>query len=344
MPESINRLNDSTTYEGPVFIIGMGRSGTKLLRFLLNHHPQIVMPDVEAQFIPYVLNKHGKEVDLSNEKIYKSVVSDIENTHFIRRLNKENKINLADQFGKLKTFEELIKYIYINLGPEKNGLRIIYGEKSPGPMYIDDMELLKKTFPSCKFIHIIRDPRDYALSARKTWNKSILKAAQAWEHTLSLADKNAELIEEKDYIKVNYEKILDDPETTLKRLCDFLGCEFNSNMVNFDDAAEKRGDAKGKTYIDKGNQKKYLNELSPNEIKRIEEITKPSLIREGYELENEVDYKPLSTFEFQLFRVYDTIMTMIFRLSHRGIKLAVQKAFEHFRYVGFKVYNKGTNV
>ena len=43
------------SWEGPLFIVGMPRSGTKLLRGLLNQHPRIRIPDFETEFAPFLV-------------------------------------------------------------------------------------------------------------------------------------------------------------------------------------------------------------------------------------------------------------------------------------------------
>jgi len=46
-------------FTGPLFILGMPRSGTKLLRDLLNRNPKIGVPTSETDFIPYLIKPFG---------------------------------------------------------------------------------------------------------------------------------------------------------------------------------------------------------------------------------------------------------------------------------------------
>ena len=53
----------STLWSGPLFVVGMPRSGTKLLRGLLQQHARIRMPDFETDFFPFLVRhvrEHGK--------------------------------------------------------------------------------------------------------------------------------------------------------------------------------------------------------------------------------------------------------------------------------------------
>ena len=60
----------------------------------------------------------------------------------------------------------------------------IWGDKTPG--YLSHIPLLKRLYPQAKFIHIIRDVRDYCLSIHKAWNKNILRAAQRWSDDIMM--------------------------------------------------------------------------------------------------------------------------------------------------------------
>src|SRR4249919_1045184 len=51
-----------TPWEGPLFIVGMPRSGTKLLRGLLTQHELVRIPPIETEFLPFIaswVERHG---------------------------------------------------------------------------------------------------------------------------------------------------------------------------------------------------------------------------------------------------------------------------------------------
>jgi hypothetical protein len=45
----------AATWSGPLFVVGMPRSGTKLLRGLLKQHSRVQMPDIETDFFPFLV-------------------------------------------------------------------------------------------------------------------------------------------------------------------------------------------------------------------------------------------------------------------------------------------------
>ena len=63
-------------FKGPLFIVGIPRSGTKLLRGLLDEHPMIGIPPIEIEFLPYWEKRWRDFGDLSDpymfSKFYKN--------------------------------------------------------------------------------------------------------------------------------------------------------------------------------------------------------------------------------------------------------------------------------
>jgi hypothetical protein len=49
------RADPVASWTGPLFIIGMPRSGTKLLRGLLEQHPRVRVPTIETEFFPFLV-------------------------------------------------------------------------------------------------------------------------------------------------------------------------------------------------------------------------------------------------------------------------------------------------
>ena len=79
MSKEINKTN---IFSGPLFIIGMYRSGTKLLRILLNQSPRIIIPVVESCFIPYLINKFGDSPQFENDNEFQNFYKSLTKTSF----------------------------------------------------------------------------------------------------------------------------------------------------------------------------------------------------------------------------------------------------------------------
>ena len=187
---------------------------------------------------------------------------------------------------------------------------------------------LKAAFPSARFIHIIRDPRDYCLSNRKTWGKSILRAAEAWRESVTSACAAGRELGA-DYIEVHYEALLDEPEATLRPVCSFLGCPFDPAMLQLSAPSENLGDTKNVARIVTDNKRKYRAELSEREIRRVEEIVLPAARDVGYPTDSaDVSFKALGRLERSLYAMHDAWATLRFRVGAHGLGRGLRFLYE----------------
>ncbi len=175
-------------YCGPVFLIGMPRSGTKLLRELLNRHPRISIPGSETEFLPYLAHNWDKFGVLSSPEVFCQFYRQITRKPFFTYQRADNRmVSATDWYENCKdftpagVFEALIRLDVARPPPE-----ISFGV-TKSPSYIDDLTLIKSLYPSARFIHIIRDVRDYCLSIRRAWGKDMLRAAQRWAQSIDVA-------------------------------------------------------------------------------------------------------------------------------------------------------------
>ena len=84
--ERINfKMKSNYHFTGPIFIVGMPRSGTKLLREILNNHSLIAIPDNESHFIPYLYDRLDKYGDLKNLNNFKHFSDSFLNAYLNRR-------------------------------------------------------------------------------------------------------------------------------------------------------------------------------------------------------------------------------------------------------------------
>ena len=203
-----NSLQPDQFFAGPVFVVGMPRSGTKLLRDLLNRHPEISIPVCETHFIPYFFEKFGEDPPFQSNEDFQQFLDELMETNFITDLKeKGSHLNRTQYFQQvdIRSWQSIYEYLFKQLGPKPVMEKTIWGDKTPG--YLMHMPLLKQLFPKAKFIHIVRDPRDYCNSVRNTWGKSIYRAAQRWVSAISKA--RTDIAEFNfDYQEIQYENLL----------------------------------------------------------------------------------------------------------------------------------------
>lgn len=315
-----------------VFLTGLPRSGTKLLRDLLNNHSLISIPIIETVLIPYLVRKFGTGFDLSDRANFNELCSSFkESTFYNSYKNTGRDIEPEGLFDKLEKktwtsfFEEILKFY----GPKPYSVELIIGDKTPG--YIDHTDLLLSLWPKAKIVHIVRDPRDYVCSVNKVWNKNIYRAADRWNQTMNKLS-SSQLLDNSNYLEVYYESLLDEPEQVLTEICRFLGIEFEPDMLQLKRSSENFGDARGQTSIVRANKQKYRKNLSQRQIQKIEQLVQKAALDHGYSLDNQ-SLKPrdLSRLDLTLLKAADGFNAWGFHIKRRGFVKGTKYFFQLHR-------------
>lgn len=310
--------------DGPVFIVGMPRSGTKLLRSLVSQHSKVAIAEYETEFYPYWVKNWSMFGDLSDKEIFEKFYQDTIRLPYFKYAEADHK--LIDQsrwmaFCKDYTpsgvFEALIR---LDVGADR-GSGIIWGDKSPS--YILYLELLKKDFPQARVIHIVRDVRDYSISVNNAWGKNIFRAAQRWVDGVNAARTASKHFID-DYLEVKYEDLLDDPEKTLRHICEFLKIGFEPGMLTLSRAPEQVGDARGSTEVVRSNKNKYEEKLSKKAIEKIENISGKTLNESGYSVRNSSGNQRLSKPLMAYYQLLDGMNLLVKTVKRNGVAGALR--------------------
>ncbi len=219
------------------FVVGVGRSGTTLLRLMLDAHPELAI-GAETHFVPGLIERARAGDDG-------------------RRLVAE--ITAARSWGEFGIdAEALTERVAALVEPSAAGvLRAFYeltaevrgkrrwGDKTPG--YVRRMSPIAETLPEARFVHLIRDGRDVALSRRRRGmgaQKPISATAELWRRRIENARKRARALRGR-YLELRYEDLVADPEPALRRVCELLALDYDAAMVRHADRAAQRLDELG---------------------------------------------------------------------------------------------------
>lgn len=310
-------------FTGPIFIVGMPRSGTKLLRDLLNYHSLVGITANESHVLPYFYQNAGKYTPLSQAQNFDHFYKDFTNTIFFQRLTANghfslNKSAWADAVQSWQ-FSGVIEAFYRLYARQQN--KTIWGDKTPS--YLLHMPLLKSLFPGAKFIHIIRDVRDYCLSIKKAWNKNMYRAAQRWHDSIIKCRRDAAAHIGADYLEVTYEALSNDPEKILRQICRFLAIPFENAMTSPTQPTENLGDTKNAVGIVKGNYGKWKKNMATETVLKIEKMCGSLLTELGYSAAYSATPKRLGNAEMQLYKVLDGLNLFRFQMQSFEFKKAV---------------------
>ena len=325
-------LKGARPFLGPLFVVGMPRSGTKLLRSLLMNHPQVSITH-EADFVPWVLRHWDEYQPLASrvhfQRFYRSLIA----APYIAKKSAEGLIVPPDLLwdatlrrGRQGLIEAALRY-YAGTVDRPS---VIWGDKAP--TYIKYIKLLKQGFPDAKFIHIVRDPRDGALSAQRARKRSILRYAQKWVEAMEIVEEALSGMNPTEYIECRYEDLIKHPERTMRLIFELLGVEFQAYMAQLSKPAEKtHGDAAGIAYIKSDNTQKYKDRIRKSDVHRVEQIASKYLVKYGYECSWHGPRVPLSKIENLLYIVSDNIYRVALDTRRVGIIKALRGRVAYHR-------------
>jgi hypothetical protein len=136
------------------------------------------------------------------------------------------------------TFAEVIDAAFMAFADCHGKAR--WGDKTP--IYVRSIPLLAVLSPTARFVHLIRDGRDVALSYLSVpWGPSdIWQAAQRWRIDVSSGRRAGAALGPSRYLEVRYEDLIDDPRGGLERVCRISELPFDEAMLEYHrDAAER---------------------------------------------------------------------------------------------------------
>ena len=200
--------------ERPIFVIGSPRSGTTLLRLILDSHPRISC---------------GEE------------------THFLRDLEAIVGRNweLVATYGlDREWWLDHIRSLYDQFQAEvltRSG-KSRWAEKDP--TYTLHLPFIEELFPDAVYVHLLRDGHDVVASFKDRWGyKSAARAARTeWARYVTTARELGDRLPPARYLELRYENLVADPEAEGQRLFAFLGEDWDPAVLEFDPANHRATD------------------------------------------------------------------------------------------------------
>lgn len=226
------------------FIVGSPRSGTTLLRSIMDAHPNIMIP-LELPFIVYFYEEFKNvkvwdrnAIGLFIEKLYTEITQEYWSIKKWK-VSKQEMINSLLMHEGIENFAEICKLVYLNFNSIiiKNEIKII-GDKNP--LYSLHIKTLLKLFPNAKFIYIIRDYRDQIQSLQRVdfGNKLTPFSALRW---LMLQKKiiNFSSRYPENFFLIKYEDLVSSADSNCREIFKFIEIPYHPEVLNFMNQKEK---------------------------------------------------------------------------------------------------------
>jgi hypothetical protein len=274
----------------PVFMIGTQRSGSNLLRLMLNQLPEIAAPHPPhiLQRVMPLLPLYG---DLAFDDNFKQLVDDICQLVELNPVAWEGvTLNRDVVAGRCRERSPVAVHgaVY-DLCAKAKGAETWCCKSLANINYANDIEAY---FGKPKYIYLYRDGRDVAVSFRKAvvGEKHFYHIAREWAATQERALKLRREIEPNRFLSISYEELTGDPHLTARTICDFLGVSFRESMLDYHSTDEARRAASSSDLwsnvthpVMKNNSRKFLREASEQDIRIFESVAGPMLDELGYD-------------------------------------------------------------
>lgn len=210
----------------PIFIVGVPRSGTTLLRAILNKHPNIAICD-ETYFFYYVYSRRRAFGDLTRKDNRRRLVKAYLDTWRISRLGLERE-DLESRLLREGTSYPALLMSLLGAYAESRSKRRP-GEKTP--QHAEHIETLLEWFPDATVIHVVRDPRDVVASLQNVpWGRrSTASNARLWVGLVRAAERAAG---RDGFLTLRYEDLVSDPEASVRSLCRTLGEPYLAELIS----------------------------------------------------------------------------------------------------------------
>jgi Sulfotransferase family len=220
------------------FIVGSARSGTTLLRMVLNAHPDVAVPP-ESRFVVELYRSDEVEVD--------EFLTELENHPRWRLWDTRIEDVRAQLAGRETTsYSRAIEAAFAAFAQNRNKKR--YGDKTP--RYVEDMPLLARLWPEAKFVHLVRDGREVALSYADVpfGPTTVAKAAALWRDRVATGMREGRPLGSRRYLELRYERLLELPQEQVESLCRFLELDFDPAMLEYSERSRSEVLDRAKLY------------------------------------------------------------------------------------------------
>jgi len=274
------------------FVVGCPRSGTTLLGRMLDSHPMLALAD-EPHFIPRAIRGTpvGEDPDLSPALVQAA-----------REYHRFGRLGLSEEFvdaaaGRSRTYGAFVRALYDGFADSKG--KPLAGEKAP--YYVRYLPHLHTLFPWARFVHIIRDGREVALSlvhwAERKGKGPVARFAMArgepvavcalwWAGRVRAGRHDGAALGPTLYHEMRYEGLVGQAEETIRAITDFLGLAFDPQIMRFNEGKvqkDSKRSAKSAWLPPVKGLRDWRTDMSARDIELFEALAGDLLDELGYE-------------------------------------------------------------
>ena len=288
-----------------IFVVGNSRSGTTLMGEILGLNTQVFTFE-ELHFFGQLWLEKDKNTYFSKtqaQNLFAKLIS-IQNTDYLTQQPLEKfkgeAIKVIEKiYHEQLSSADIFKH-YLNYETSKQNKQTPLEQTPRNVLYIKE---ILELYPEALIVNMIRDPRDVLLSQKYKWKIKFLGAnnipyketlrswlnyhpitiSKLWNASIKAADK---FLEHPRVYSVKFEDLVTQSETIIKNICDFVGIEFQSQMleVSHQNSSHQQRNLQNKGIDPKVIEKWKKGGLSKTEIYICQKITDDNMKNHNYEI------------------------------------------------------------
>ena len=276
--ELAGKMRVNERWNEPIFIVGSPRSGTTLMRNMLNRHPAIAIYR-EADFHHYIYRRRrsfGNLGDLGNRR---RLVKEYLSIGCVTRMRMDLQALEATLLEEGVTYQafflSLLRFFARAHGKSR------CGEKTPRHAQIT--QELCQWYPDAHIIHVVRDPRDVVASfLNMPWaDHNVLGNAHLWMRYNRAAQRSRH---HPKYLLVHYEQLVTQPEQELRHICASVGEDYSPAMLvpKHDPTTDRFWMQRAEEAVSTARLGKWRDQLTADQVAVIEWLVDPYMQTLGY--------------------------------------------------------------
>jgi hypothetical protein len=279
----------------PVFVVSPVRSGSTLLRLMLDSHPRISNPG-ECDFLFDMVTDDGTPPDVGAYVEWLSA----------NRIFQAKRIVVAPA----QTYAELMQSFLAQLRREGAALTMNVHRH---------FHRIPRVFPDARYIRLLRDPRDVARSCiGMGWVGHVYYGVDIWIEAERSWQELRTRLAPGQYMEIRYEHLMSDVESGLAAICGFLGVEYSDRMTSYTSRSPYAPPDKRLSY-------QWKTRYTRRELQLVEGKLGPALSALGYEPSGHDPTCPGFWERFQLYLAHKKHRAA-FQIKRYGLSLYIRSA------------------
>lgn len=270
-----------------IFLICSERSGSNFITKIVDSHPHCSGPS-PVHLIRYFAPIEWRFGDLKLDHNWQFFISEIEKFFKLKISNWNTEIEV-NELTKIepRNLAKIVEYLYKK---EAGDMKTILIKENHAYRLLPFYNLF---FPDSKLLWMHRDPRDMALSWKKDalLRGGIVRSSGIWKNDQRESLSLFNLLHNSGRIhKLSYESLISNAEFESKKICNFIGIEYDPIMLDSKNNSSSKNNAEASLGwsnlnkdIIKNNSNKFLDELNKEEIQFIEYYCKEEMELLNYE-------------------------------------------------------------